>query len=122
MITFYWGNHLQRGPELSDNELFWDNSPEQYEITISADEELEDALQPRFLFPEDQDSVHGRHRLAADADAAELESLTSTDSEGEVFPNEEVDKHLSTNKRLVRQNAMKRRPGRSVHIRGTHAI
>ena len=71
---------------------------------------MENVLKPRSLFPEDEDIPHGRRRLGADTDETELESLTSTDSEDAVFPNE----NPTRKKKLIRKNAMRRRPGRSV--------
>ena len=102
--------------EQTEDELLWDNSPEQYEITTVSDEELENVLKPTTLFPTDERKLSPkRHRRDAKrTKTLDLESLTSTDSEGEVFLPEVPAENSNKKLKLTRQIAIRRKPGVTV--------
>ena len=47
--------HNIQNAENSEHELEWDDSPEQINLQIDAEQNLENALQPRRLFSDDSD-------------------------------------------------------------------
>ena len=99
--------------------MAWDHSPEQLDATFlneymeeeSTDEELEKLLQPLTLFPTKENTDH-RGRLPAVSSNINpdgtMESLTSEDTDDEIFPKHSDDKDATRNTKLKRQGAIRR--------------
>ena len=119
-------NHAKSSPDLDiifeDYEECWDNSPEQYELTVNfcneaepnlSDDEYEDPLfhSTKLFSPEQSEPsdfpIRQRHKaLPSGSELSDLQNLTSEDSDDEVFffQNRPVTRSI-----LKRKNAFRRK-------------
>ena len=112
-------NEFDEAEEKSEEELVWDHSPEQLDATFltayveeeSNDEALERILQPLTLFPTKKNTDH-RERLPAVSvninTEVTVESLTSEDTDDEIFPKQFNDREAPRNIKLKRKGAIRR--------------